>query len=197
MICTNLSKHLKTVSLHIKPKYLSPFENLLLQAPISTRDQLAGVCWSPFPLQSLNSWVLHVSIPPFALLLTLFTHSQDLPGPAGLRVSSFYWLYCSRQTPMYCQPDMSHLLSFWATQWSQVAEAGSLVRLLSFWNSHPQFSILLKQRRAPFLDPGLPELCGHLTDWLTVYMAEVLHQFPGPGLRKWLFPLSISWDTGS
>ena len=55
MICTNLSKHLKTVSLHIKPKYLSPFENLLLQAPISTPDQLAGVCWSPFPLQSVNS----------------------------------------------------------------------------------------------------------------------------------------------
>lgn len=132
MICTNLSKHLKTVGLHIKPKYLSPFENLLLQAPISTQDQLAGVCWSPFPLQSLNSWVLHVSIPPFALLVTLFTHSQDLPGPAGLKVCSFYSLYWSRQTPTYCQPDTSHLLSFWVTQWSQFTEAGSLVRLLSF-----------------------------------------------------------------
>lgn len=164
MICTNLSKHLKTVSLHRKPKYLSPLENLLLQAPISTRGQLAGVCWSLFPLQSLNSPVLQVSLPPFALLLTLFTHSQDLPGPAGLRVCSSYSLYCSRQTPTYCQPDTSHSLSQWATQWSQVPEAGSLVRLLSFWNPHPQFSILLKQWRAPFLEPGLPELCGHLTD---------------------------------
>lgn len=44
------------------------------------------------------------------------------------------------------------------------------------------------------LRPWAPRALWSL-DWQ--YMAEVLHQFPGPGLRKWLFPLSISWDTGS
>ena len=85
IICTNLSKHLKTVSLHRKLKYLSPLENLLLQA----RDQLAGVCWSLF---LYSHWTLE------------FSMSLSLPLPCSSPSSVIHRICQALQASRFAAP---------------------------------------------------------------------------------------------
>lgn len=75
MVCTYLSKHLKSVSRRITPKFLASLEKLAHTAPSFHSGSLGRRLLESFsPRQSLSSWILHVAIHPFTLPPTFFTY---------------------------------------------------------------------------------------------------------------------------